>query len=58
MTGNVHTELKGRAAAFKERDSNQDAYKKSAMPSDEPSKRQYMTKIESYNTGSDARQMW
>jgi hypothetical protein len=29
ITGNIHTELKGRAAAFKERDSNLDAYKKS-----------------------------
>ena len=27
--GNIHTELKGRAVAFKERDSNPDAYKKS-----------------------------
>jgi hypothetical protein len=29
ITGNIHTELKGRAAAFKERDSNLEAYKKS-----------------------------
>jgi hypothetical protein len=29
ITGNMRTELKGRAAAFKERDSNQEAYKKS-----------------------------
>jgi hypothetical protein len=28
-TGNICTELKGRAAAFKQRDSNPDAYKKS-----------------------------
>ena len=29
ITGNIRTELKGRAASFKERDSNQEAYKKS-----------------------------
>ena len=29
ITGNIHTELKGRAAAFKVRDSNPEAYKKS-----------------------------
>jgi hypothetical protein len=29
ITGNIRTELKGRAAAFKERDSNPEAYKKS-----------------------------
>ena len=29
ITGNIRTELKARAAAFKERDSNLDAYKKS-----------------------------
>ena len=29
ITGNIRTELKGRAATFKERDSNQVAYKKS-----------------------------
>ena len=28
ITGNIHTELKARAAAFKERDSNPEAYKK------------------------------
>jgi hypothetical protein len=27
ITGNIHTELKSRAAAFKERDSNPDVYK-------------------------------
>jgi alpha-acetolactate decarboxylase len=32
ITGNIHAELKGRAAAFKERDSNPEA-----MPSDKPS---------------------
>ena len=29
ITGNIHTELKGRAAAFKKWDSNLEAYKKS-----------------------------
>ena len=29
ITGNIRTELKARAAAFKERDSNMDTYKKS-----------------------------
>ena len=29
ITGNIHTELKGRAAALKVRDSNPEAYKKS-----------------------------
>ena len=29
ITGNIHIELKGRAAAFKVRDSNPEAYKKS-----------------------------
>jgi hypothetical protein len=29
IPGNIHTELKGRAAAFKVRDSNSEAYKKS-----------------------------
>jgi hypothetical protein len=28
ITGNIHTELKARAVAFKERDSNPEAYKK------------------------------
>ena len=39
ITGNIRTELKGRAAAFKERDSKPEAYKKSPMPSDEPTNR-------------------
>jgi hypothetical protein len=43
ITDNIHTELKGRAAAFKERDSNPE--RNPAMPSDEPSNRQ------SVNTG-------
>ena len=36
ITGNIRIELKARAAAFKEWDTNPDAYKKS-MPSDESS---------------------
>jgi hypothetical protein len=32
ITGNIRTELKGRAAAFRERDSNPEAYKKSCCP--------------------------
>jgi hypothetical protein len=31
ITGNILTELKDRAATFKERDSNQEAYKKSCI---------------------------
>jgi hypothetical protein len=51
ITGNILTELKGRAAAFKERDSNPDAYKKSRYalrPTIKQVKCQYRTKIESY----------
>ena len=44
ITGNSHTELNARASAFKEQDTNPDAYKKS-MPSDGGSNRQ------SINTG-------
>jgi hypothetical protein len=60
ITGNICTELKARAAAFKERNTNPDTYKKSCFISDKPSeaKHQYKTKIESYYTGSDARRMW
>ena len=53
ITGNIHTELKGRAAAFKERDSNPEAYKKSCYAlrrTIKQAKRQYRTKIESYYT--------
>ena len=60
ITGNIHTELKARAAAFKERDSNLEAYKKSLYAlrrTIKQAKRQYRTKIESYYTGSDARRM-
>ena len=61
ITGTIRTELKGRAAAFKERDSNPDAYKKSRYAlrrTMKQAKHQYTTKIESYYTGSDARRMW
>ena len=50
ITGNNHTELKGRAAAFKERDSNPEAYKKSRYAlrrTIKQAKHQYRTKIES-----------
>ena len=61
ITGSIRTELKARAAAFKERDSNLDAYKKSHYAlrrTVKQAKPQYRTKIESYYTGSDARRMW
>ena len=61
ITGNICTELKGRAATFKEWDSNPDAYKKSCYAlrrTIKQAKRQYRTKIESYYTSSDARRMW
>jgi hypothetical protein len=47
ITGNIHTELKARAAAFKEWDTNTDDFliRNPFMPSDEPSNRQ------SVNTG-------
>ena len=61
ITSNIRAELKGRAAAFKERDSNLDAYKKfryALRRTIKQAKRQYRTKIESYYTGSDARRRW
>ena len=60
ITGSICTELKARAAAFKELDSNPEAYKKSRYALQQTikqAKRQYRTKIESYYTGSDTRQM-
>ena len=50
ITCNIRNELKGRAAAFKERDSNPEAYKKSRYAQRrtiKQAKRQYMAKIES-----------
>jgi hypothetical protein len=61
ITGNIHTELKDRAATLKVRDSNPEAYKKSRYAlrrTIEKAMRQYRAKIESYYTGSDARWMW
>ena len=61
ISGNIRTELKGRSAAFEERDSNPDAYKKSHYAFEliiKLAKRQYRTKTESYYTGFDARRMW
>ena len=61
FTGNICTELKGRAAAFKVRDSNPEAYKKSCFAlrqTIKQAKRQHRAKIESYYTGSDTRLMW
>ena len=58
ITGNIRIELKARTAAFKERETNPDAYKKSHYAlrrTIKQSKRQYRIKIESYYTGSDAR---
>ena len=61
ITGNIHTELKGRAASFKVRDYNPEAYKKSRYAlrrTIKQAKCQHRTKIESYYTGSDASRMW
>ena len=61
ITGNIRTELKGRAAAFKVRDSNPEAYKKSCYAlrrTIKQAKRQYRAKIESYNTGFDTSLTW
>ena len=49
ITGNFRTVIKGRAAAFKERDSNPEAYKKSRYAlrrTIKQAKHQYRTKIE------------
>ena len=59
ITGNICTELKARADAFKERDSNPEVYKKSRYALQRTIKQakcQYRTKIESYYTGSG--RMW
>jgi hypothetical protein len=53
-TGNIRTELKVRAPAFKDQDANLDAYKKSRYALQrtiKQAKRQYRTKIESYYIG-------
>jgi hypothetical protein len=59
IKGNICTELKGRAAAFKVQDT--EAYKKSRSAlrrTIKQAKRKYRAKIESYYTGSDARRIW
>ena len=61
ITGNTCIELKARAAAFKEWDTNPDAYQKSRYAlrrTIKQAKRQDRIKIESYYTSSAARQMW
>ena len=61
ITGNIRIELKDSAAAFKERDTNPDAYKKSRYAlrrTIKQAKCQYRIKIESYYIRSDARRMW
>ena len=61
ITGNISIELKARAAAFKERETDPDTYKKSRFAlrrTIKEAKRQYRIKIESYYTGSDARRLW
>ena len=61
ITGSIRTELKASAAAFKEQDSNPEAYKKSYYAlrrTIKQAKHQYRTKIDLYYTGSDARRMW
>ena len=61
ITGNIRIELKARAAAFKEWETNSDAYKKSRYALSrtiKQAKRQHRIKIESYYTGSDAHRMW
>ena len=60
ITGNNCTEPKGIAAAFKEWDSNPEAYTKSCYAlrrTSKQAKRKYRTKIESYYTGSNAHWM-
>ena len=61
ITGNIRTELKGRAAAFKVKESNPDAYKKSCYAlrrTIKQAKRQYRAKIESYYTVSNTHLLW
>ena len=56
ITGNIRIEQKARVAAFKERDTNPEAYEKSCYAlwwTIKQAKCQYRTKIESYYTGSD-----
>jgi hypothetical protein len=58
ITGSILIERKARAAAFKQRHSNPEAYKKSRYAlrqTIKQAKSQYRTKIELYYTSSDAR---
>jgi phosphorylcholine metabolism protein LicD len=60
ITGNIRIELKPRAAACKKQETNPNAFKKSRYALRRTIKQathQYMIKIESYYTGSDARRM-
>ena len=57
ITGNIRSKLKDRAAAFKEREANPDAYKKSRYAlrrTIKQAKHQYRIKIQSYYTGFEA----
>ena len=56
ITGSIRTELKARAAAFKEKDSNLEAYKKSRYALRQTIK-QARLQYESYYTGSNACRM-
>ena len=61
ITGNNRTEQKARAAAFQERDTNLDAYKKSRYDLQRAIKlstHQCGTIVEFYYAGSDTHQMW
>ena len=61
ITGNIHIELKARAATFKEQDTNLEAYKTSHYAlrrTIKQAKSQYRIKIECHYTGSDACWMW
>ena len=57
IRGNIRIELKARAAAFKERDTNKES-RYALRRTFKQAKHQYRIKIESYYTGSDARWMW
>ena len=57
FTSNIRTELKGRAADFKERDSLKKS-RYALQRTIKQAKRQFRTKIESYYTASDTRRMW
>ena len=61
ITGNICTDFKAIATAFKERETNLDAYKKSRYALRQiikQAKGKYRIKTNSYYTGSDARRIW